>query len=289
MRYGISLPQLGEYGDVQTLVHLARETETAGWDGFFIWDSMLLEPTGLPVVDPWVALTAVALNTSRLLLGPMVTPLSRRRPWKLARETVSLDHVSQGRLVLGVGLGDPVQWDFGVFGEETDNKRRARLLDEGLDVLAGLWSGDPFSYDGEQYHIEEVQFLPRPVQTPRIPIWVGAGWANKAPLRRAARWDGVFPLKGGPGEPGLTPDDWQGILSYVNEHRTHDGPFDVVHGGNTPGDDPEQGASIVAPFAKVGVTWWLESIAPWSFGWQDEGPWPSEAMHQRILQGPPKV
>src|SRR5438067_4066679 len=210
MRYGVSMPNFADYGDVHTLVELAREAEAAGWDGFFLWEHMIFwRDLRVPIVDPWVALAAIAAGTERISLGPMVTPVARRRPWKLARETVSLDHLSRGRLILGVGLGDPADADFGVFGEETDAKVRARKLDEGLNVLAGLWGGEPFSYRGEHYRVEETVFLPRPVQSPRIPVWVGGWWPHKPPLRRAARWDGVFPGKITPDSrfEAVTPDD----------------------------------------------------------------------------------
>jgi alkanesulfonate monooxygenase SsuD/methylene tetrahydromethanopterin reductase-like flavin-dependent oxidoreductase (luciferase family) len=127
----------------------------------------------------------------------MITPLARRRPWKLARGTVSVDRLLNGRLILGVGLGEPAQWDFGFFDEPTDPKIRAQRLDQGLDILTGLWSGQPFRYEGEQYKVVKgVSFRPTPLQSPRIPIWVGGWWPKKPPLRRAARGDGVCPIKG---------------------------------------------------------------------------------------------
>ena len=187
MHFGITLPAFADFSDPHALAELARAAETAGWDGFFIWDHIFFDPTFHPIADTWVALGAVALSTERLRIGTMITPMARRRPWKLACETVSVDQLSNGRLTLGVGLGDPVQWDFGFFDEVTDPKIRGRRLDEGLDVLTGLWSGQPFSYQGEQYNVKEVTFRPTPVQSPRIPIWVGGWWPNKPPLRRAAR------------------------------------------------------------------------------------------------------
>ena len=181
MQYGINLPPFGDFGDPRALAELAHEAEQAGWDGFFIWDHIIFDPSFHPMVDPCVGLAAVALSTSRIRIGTMLTPLPRRRPWKLARETVSLDRLSNGRLILGVGIGDPVQWDYGFFGEETDARVRAQHLDEGLDIVAGLWSGERFSYQGQHYQLQEMIFLPKPVQ-PRIPIWVGGNWPNKPPL-----------------------------------------------------------------------------------------------------------
>ena len=289
MRFGITLPAFADFSDPRRLAELAREAESVGWDGLFLWDAVFFDPTFHPIADPWVSLAAVAMSTERMRIGTMVTPLARRRPWKLARETVSVDRLSNGRLILGVGLGDPVQWDFGFFDEVTDPKTRARRLDEGLDVLTGLWSGQPFSYQGEQYDVKEVIFRPPPVQTPRIPIWVGGWWPNKPPLRRAARWDGVCPAKWGG---TITPEEWRELLAYIQEHRTAATPFDAAHSGATPGDDLKQAAELVAPYAEAGITWWLEPVDPWRFGWSFEEPWNPKATDQireRILQGPPQI
>lgn len=289
MRFGISVPAFADFSNPRDLAQLAHEAEAAGWDGFFIWDAVFFDPTFHPMADPWVSLAAVAMSTQRLRIGTMVTPLARRRPWKLARETVSVDSISDGRLTLGVGLGDPVQWDFGFFDEMTDPTTRARRLDEGLDILTGLWSGEPFSYQGEQYNIKEVIFRPTPVQSPRIPIWVGGWWPNKPPLRRAARWDGVCPAKWGG---TISPDEWRELLAYIQKYRTTDSPFDAVHSGATPGDNPTQAAELVESYSKAGVTWWIEPIDPWRFGWSFEVPWDPAAtvlMRERVRQGPPRL
>src|SRR5215831_7955477 len=155
MHFGIHLPIFGPYGDALRLADLAAEAEEAGWDGFFLWDAVA-NALPLPLVDPWVALTAIALNTKRIRLGPLVTPLSRRRPWKVARETVTLDHLSRGRLILAVGLGFIDDGGYAKVGETLDSKVRAELLDEALAILDGLWSGQPFSFQGKHYHIEEM-------------------------------------------------------------------------------------------------------------------------------------
>lgn len=288
MRYGINLPPFGEFGEAQALAELAHEAEAAGWDGFFIWDHIVFDPSGHPIVDPWVGLTAVALSTSTIRLGTMLTPLPRRRPWKLARETASLDRLSGGRLTLGVGIGDPVQWEFGFFGEQTDAKIRARQLDEGLQILTGLWSGEMFGFSGEHYQLQEMKFRPQPIQQPRVPIWVGGWWPNKPPMRRAARWDGVIPgkLNG-----VLTPDDWRELTAYIAQYRTNDGPYDNVHTGATSGTDRAKDAETVASYAEAGVNWWIEDISPYRFGlgWEDQ--WTAETvqqMRERVRQGPPK-
>ena len=242
-----------------------------------------------PFVDPWIALAAVAVKTSRVKLGPMITSLARRRPWKVARETVSLDLLSHGRLIMGVGLGAPADLDFGTFGEETDDKMRARKMDEGLAILDGLWTGEPFHFQGEFYNVSEVTFLPKPVQSPRIPVWIGGGWNTPAAARRAAKWDGFFPQKW---RHLLSVDEWHDILQRVQQSRSSDQPMDFVQSGRTPGDDQAQAHAIVAPFAQMGLTWWIEHIDPWRFGldWGEfVTPDAAEKMKQRVLQGPPRA
>lgn len=285
IRYGIDLPPFGPLGYARLLAELACEAEMAGWDGFFIWDHVARE-WQIDVVDPWVALAAAAMTTTRIRLGTLVTPMARRRPWKLARETVSLDHLSGGRLILGVGLGSGRDSEWAGLGEETDARVRGVMLDEGLDVLVGLWSGQPFSYHGQHYHVEQARFLPPPLQTPRIPIWVGGYWPNKPPFRRAACWDGVFPLDKNRGD--LRPDDIREMTAYVQAHRTSETAFEVVYRGTpTPGDDLGRAAAAVAPFVEAGITWWIEPIHPGHFEGEWEGDWRLEAMRTRIRQGPP--
>jgi alkanesulfonate monooxygenase SsuD/methylene tetrahydromethanopterin reductase-like flavin-dependent oxidoreductase (luciferase family) len=298
MRYGISLPPFGPYADARAIAQLARDAEQAGWDGFFLWDHVLLFPW--PTVDPWVTMTAIALSTERIRFGALVTPLPRRRPIKLAREIVTLDHLSNGRLIFGVGIGvGPWEWDY--LREETDLRTRGDMLDEGLDLLARLWTGEPVVHHGRFYDYrgdggpdqpEErpVPFLPRPFQQPRVPTWVAGVWPNKRPFRRAAQWDGLVPLKKGYdlGQE-MTPDDLREIVAYTRAHRTSEAPFDVTVGGHTPGRDRARDADHVAARADAGATWWIEDISPWPYGWQWQGDWPVEAMNARIRQGPPRA
>ena len=253
VNFGIDIPNFGDYSSPRTLAELAAEAEDAGWDGFFIFDHILSSVASIPVGDPWIALSAIAVRTTRIRIGPMVTPLPRRRPWKVAREATSLDILSGGRLILGVGLGGPPEREFERFGESGDMKARAKMLDESLDVLVGLWTGETFSYDGEHYTEREVTFLPRPLQSPRIPIWVGAKWRNRAPLRRAARWDGVFPIPHA-GET-ITPESLKSVVSYVNAHRTSSHPLDVVLADQTEEREPHRAAESVVAYAEAGVTW----------------------------------
>jgi alkanesulfonate monooxygenase SsuD/methylene tetrahydromethanopterin reductase-like flavin-dependent oxidoreductase (luciferase family) len=281
------VPPFGPYGDPHGLADLAARTEAAGWDGFFVWVHMIYDPSFHPIADPWVGLAAVALRTRYLTIGTMVTPLARRRPWKVARETVSLDRLSNGRLVLGVGLGDPARWEYGFFGEQTDARVRAARLDEALAILAGLWTGEPFRFTGQHYTMAEVTFKPAPVQRPRIPVWVGGWWPNKSPLRRAARWDGMAPITWGR---ELRPDEVAEAVAYVRRHRASDAAFDVVVSGGT-GPGPVD-ASRMAAYAVAGATWWLEDISPWRFGADPEAQWSDQdsvAIERRVADGPPTI
>ncbi len=282
VRYGIYLPLFGDYSNPRTLVELARDAEAAGWDGVFVWDHILgVKNASLPVADPWISLAAIAVNTEFIRLGPLVTPLARRRPWKVAREAISLDHLSGGRLVLGVGLGYPADADFEAFGEVSEDKVRAKKLDASLEIVTGLWTGKPYGHRSEYYQIEETVFLPPPVQSPRIPIWVAGLWPNKAPFRRAARWDGVVPMKVGSGLDAMSPEDLCHVVAYVRQHRVGPADFDVVLAGCTPGDDPARAADLVHAYLEAGLTWWLESLHAWRGSFQD--------TQRRIRQGPPKI
>lgn len=283
LRFGVNVPNFGEFADARAVAQLAREAEDAGWDGFFTWDHVLHDAVGYasPVADPWMTLTAVALATERVRIGTLISPLARRRPWKVARETVTLDHLSNGRFTLGVGLGFPADADFAMIGEDPDERVRAQKLDEALDVLTGLWRGEPFSYDGAYNHIDNVTFLPKPVQQPRIPIWAASMSANRAPLRRAARFDGVVPLKiGEPGAWTYTPDELSDIVRYIRAHRAGDSPFDVVMGGPPPWAGGFDLRAALPEYADAGLTWWIASCGgePGDFA----------ELRGRILDGPPK-
>ncbi|HEY7781588.1 MAG TPA: LLM class flavin-dependent oxidoreductase [Ktedonobacterales bacterium] len=277
MRYGFIIPA----GDIDEIAGMARDAEDAGWDGVFYWDGIYIADMGR-MWDPWVTLAAMALRTERVRIGVILTPLSRRRPWKVARETVTVDHLAHGRLVLPVGLGALEDGGFSRVNEITDRKARAERLDEGLDILTGLWSGAPFSYQGKHFQLQEMTFVPPPVQRPRIPIWVAGAWPRAKSMDRVARYDGLLPSK--IADDGtfqdVTPDDIQAMRTYITEHRALTTPFDIVMEGETPGDDPARAAAIVRPFAEAGATWWTESM--WSA--RDTTP-----IRTRILQGPPRV
>jgi len=276
MKFGFVLPS----GDARVAADLAYGAEQAGWDGFFVWE---------PVwgVDAWVSLTAAAMRTERIRLGTMLSPVSRMRPWKLASETATLDDLSGGRVILSVGLG-ATDTGFGNFGEATDRKQRAELLDEGLDVLTGLWRGQPFSYEGRHYHITPTEFAPAPalVQQPRIPIWVVGAWPYEMSMRRALRYDGLIPtLRGDDGRMRQpTPNELRAIAVGVAERRVDASPFDIVVEGTTSTSDPTRAAAKVLPWREAGATWFLE--ARWG---AKEGPDAIDQFRRRIAAGPPRV
>jgi alkanesulfonate monooxygenase SsuD/methylene tetrahydromethanopterin reductase-like flavin-dependent oxidoreductase (luciferase family) len=285
MRFALNLPNFGEYADPAIFVRLAREAEASGWDGLFVWDHILVDPEfGEPIADPWILLAAAATVTDRIRLGPMVTPLPRRRPWVVARQAATLDHLSGGRLTLGVGLGFPPDAEFEAFGEDGDARVRAARLDEGLAILAGLWTGEPFEHDGTVHHLARMRFLPAPVQQPRIPIWVAGYWPARAPFRRAARWDGAFPASHVTEETGLPMplDELEAILGFIREERGAVGldGFDVMIAGGTPAD-PDGAGRILEPYAAAGVTWWSEGLN----GWRGS----LEEMRDRLAAGPPRL
>lgn len=259
MKYAVDIPNFGLWGDPREVAQLAVEVEAAGWDGLTIWDHILVWD-GAEVVDPWIALAAAASATDRIRLMTAITPVPRRTPWKLAREVTSLDLLSNGRVVLGVGLGWPTDPEFTRFAGPTDLRTRADMLDEGLAILEGLWSGEPFAFAGKHYQLETSQFLPRPLQEPRVPIWVAGMWPNRRPFRRAARYEGVMPIflddAGDFTVP--TPELIAEVAAYVGEHRSSAEPYDVTVAGMAHGKRPID----VAAFAAAGATWWLEQWHP---------------------------
>ncbi|HEY3686106.1 MAG TPA: LLM class flavin-dependent oxidoreductase [Streptosporangiaceae bacterium] len=286
MRYSVNVPNFGDFQDPRVVADLARTAEQAGWDGLWVWDHVLHERArAREIADPWVLLTAAALATERIRLGAMVTPVARRRPIKLARELTTLDRLTGGRMVCGVGLGAPIADEYGRFGETTDAKRIAAALDEGLDALTLLWSGEPVSYHGAYVTLDDVLCLPTPVQRPRIPVWVAGRWPNKPPMRRAARWDGVIPLIAGADGGQVPPaSEVRRLVEYVSAHRAEAGltdrPYDVVIGGTTP--PTPAAAALVAPLAEAGATWWDEQM-PF-----DETIDRLEPILRRIEYGPPR-
>ncbi|WP_225752788.1 LLM class flavin-dependent oxidoreductase [Actinotalea sp. Marseille-Q4924] len=291
MQHAVCVPNFGPGITVDLLAGWARLAEEAGWDGFFLWDHLFaFDPGPVEVVDPWMTLAVAAGRTHRIRLGTLVTPLPRRRPVEVARQTVTLDHLSGGRAVLGVGIGAfPFEW--GHLGEEPDLRARGRMLDEHLELLVRLWSGEPVVHRGEFYRAAPgaddpawaAECHPRPVQAPRIPVWVGGTWPGGPPFRRAARWDGVVPMRAdGPWQV----EDTAAVTAAVAAHRDPGaGPLDVVVPGETDGADPSR-HDLMAAHADAGATWWQEAVHPWRFGWQGGRPLPQRQMEERIAAGP---
>jgi alkanesulfonate monooxygenase SsuD/methylene tetrahydromethanopterin reductase-like flavin-dependent oxidoreductase (luciferase family) len=253
VRYGLTLPVGGACSDPEFLVDLAELAEAVGWDGVFLEDYVVFQgDPAAPTCDPWVALAAIAVRTKRIVLGTKVTPLSRRRPWNVARQATTIDHLSEGRMVLGVGLGDVGDHvvrdaSFTSFGEETNSARRAEMLDESLEIISGLWTAEPFEYTGRHYSIGRVTFLPLPKQRPRIPIWVGGGYPNRGPTERAARWDGSILYRADGGD--LQPEDVSAIRRAAGD-KPYDISISLGHDGN-----PEAERDRLTRLADAGATW----------------------------------
>ncbi|MFD3310269.1 LLM class flavin-dependent oxidoreductase [Streptomyces sp. NPDC058694] len=250
LRSALWLPLFEDLADPREVARLAADAEEAGWDGCFVWDQLCWRAPVRQVADPWIVLAAVATATRRLRLGPMVSTPARRRPAKLARETATLDRLSEGRLILGVGLGsDRFAGELSRTGEELDDRRRGQMLDESLAILAAAWSGEPVRHRGEHYTVDDIAFLPRPVQRPGVPVWAAGFPGNAKPIRRAARLDGFFPAN------LEHPDQLTEVVDTLTELR--DGEMDSydIAVGLPLGVDPE-------PYARAGATWWLPEFEP---------------------------
>ncbi|HLH63315.1 MAG TPA: LLM class flavin-dependent oxidoreductase [Ktedonobacteraceae bacterium] len=285
MQYGLALPNGGVCGDARVLAELGRLAEKVGWDGVFVEDYIVHQSDGaVPTCDPWIALAAMAVGTKRARLGTSVTPLSRRRPWKVAREAVALDQLSNGRFMLGVGSGDAGEAGFNRVNEVRGAKERAKMLDEALDIIAGLWSGEPFSYAGQYFQVNEMTFLPTPMQKPRIPIIVGGGWPLKGPSLRAARYDGCCLYK--QHEPGdssdWTPNEVRELRMFMESHRSEQQgakPYEVMLGGRSRAEDWEQDRALIKSLAEAGATWWVEYVPAGEL----------DAMREAVIRGPLRI
>ncbi|GCF09035.1 LLM class flavin-dependent oxidoreductase [Dictyobacter arantiisoli] len=281
MKFGIAIPNChGDYADIHLVTQVAHEAEEAGWDGFFLWDH-IGDKWGDEVGDPWVMLAAMAMRTQQIKLGTMVTPVTRRRPWKLAREVATLDHLSNGRIILGVGSGGGIEYVN--YHEAADSKTYGERLDEALEILTLLWSGEHISYEGQYYQLDNVRHLPRPVQLPHVPIWVGGVWPNKKPMRRAARWDGVVPIgKALSFTQQMTPEQVGECFRYVRSQQSEERqaqPYATVQWGQLEGKDRGYDAALVSAYEEVGTNWWIENIT-WERGSLQE-------IRAFIQQGPP--
>ena len=292
MKYGFIFPGT----DPELAVELAQLAERSGWHGFFVWE-------GIWATDAWATLAAAAMVTDRIRLGTMLTPIPRRRPWELAGQTMTVDRLSGGRVILSVGLGVPewVEKRFWIFEHDPGRKARAELLDEGLELLQQLWRGEPFEYRGEHYHAERTdQMLPPAiVQQPRIPTWVVGVWPRMRSMRRVVHYDGWIPNYMPParsGADGVDPDAQQRLftpevaaeaITWIRAEREAAGlgdrPFDILNEGTTTGTDPVADAALVRPWAEVGATWWLEA------DWRVPNERMAEYARARVAAGPPVV
>lgn len=275
LKFGLALP----YGSARMAARLASDAEQAGWDGCFLGDAIWCE-------DPMIALTAAAMTTRRIRLGTMILPMPLRRPWKVASESLALDHLSEGRLVLGLGAGAVWMGWQGFPDEVTDTRRRAEMLDESIDILTLLYQRKPFDYDGRHYHlkltlVDEMHYPPKPVQQPRIPLWVVGIWPHGKSMQRVLKCDGVILEKRNTEGQGAeaTPTDICEIKTYVDANRTLLTPFDIVLVGKTGGLGRNQQQEKLLPRQAAGLTWWIEDV----IGEREE------QVIERIRRGPPRL
>lgn len=289
MRFGLYLPNQAGFADLHVVASLARDAELAGWDGVFIWDELLplydyaigrpkseadADVDWTAVADPIVALTAIAAATEQIRFGTLVTPVSRLRPETFAQQTASLDRFSGGRLILGVGLGNP-DTQFVAFGHEAEIRTRAAQVDEFLALLVQLWSGRVVDFEGKFFQAHGVALTPTPYQAPRIPIWIGADSASRAPRRRAARWDGFAPASQSWPHGVISAAEYGEIVADIRSQRATDTPFDVVVIGSADGTRPA--VDELKDYADAGVTWHLVQALT------------IDDARQRIDNGPPRT
>jgi len=246
MKHALFLPIFDELADPRVVASIAADAEAAGWDGVFVWDHIGYGPKVDGIADPWVTLAAMAMTTSAVRLGPMITPVPRRRPIKLAREVASLDVLSDGRVTFGAGIGGDGAGELTATGEELDDRVRGAMLDEGLDLLRSAWTGEQLHHRGKHYVADGLAVRPTPVQSP-LPIWVAVRYGRPKPLLRAARFDGVFPIEID------HPDKLAETLAGLT--RPTDRRYDVAVGAQ---DDRDP-----RPYATAGATWWMRGFSPY--------------------------
>jgi hypothetical protein len=274
IQYGLTMP----YGPARATARYAQLAEENGWDGIFAGDAIWC-------VDPMISLTAAAMRTKRIRLGTMVIPVPLRKPWKIASESIALDHLSGGRLTLGLGAGAVWMGWQGFPDVVTDTKARAEMLDETIDILTLLYQRIPFDYDGKHYHlkltlVDEMHYPPKPVQQPRIPLWCVGIWPRMKSMRRVLKCDGLLPMK--MNEKGelveLTSADIREMKAFIDANRTLTTPFDIVVEGQTGGLSAEQARQKIQPWVEAGATWWVEGM------WEKN----EEQVIERIRLGPPR-
>jgi alkanesulfonate monooxygenase SsuD/methylene tetrahydromethanopterin reductase-like flavin-dependent oxidoreductase (luciferase family) len=287
VRCSVNIPNFGDFADPRAVAQVAVAAEAAGWDALFVWDHVVHDKQARgrqPLGDPWMLLTAAALATSRIRLGPLVTPVARRRPEQLARQVATLDVLSGGRVVFGAGLGGPIEDEFGSFGDTTDPVVLAERLDEGLDLLARYWTGETVDHDGRHYRVRATELLPVTVQRPRPPVWIAGYWPNRRPMRRAAQWDGAVPLFES-ARHGQAPDpaEVRDLVDYIAGQRGDRAgePFDIVVGGAS---DPASATDLLGPLRDAGATWWDERQVQ-----TDPDHYRAAPVLRRIEAGPPRL
>jgi alkanesulfonate monooxygenase SsuD/methylene tetrahydromethanopterin reductase-like flavin-dependent oxidoreductase (luciferase family) len=256
VKFGLDVATTGEWSEPLLLVELAVDAEAAGWDGFFLWDIMLTDDDA-PVAEPWTTLAAIAARTQRIRIGAMVTPLVRRLPWEVARHSVSVDQLSRGRLIFAAGLGFSVR-ELERLGTNADLRSRAELMEQSLDMVDRLWRGESVTDSGPGFDVHDVRTMPVPVQQPRIPVWLAAGWPRLRPLRRAARWDGVYLMTNNQAtDARLRADEVAEAIEFIRGERGHLDGFDVAANVGTSAD-ADGGAAANREMAEAGATWTLE-------------------------------
>jgi alkanesulfonate monooxygenase SsuD/methylene tetrahydromethanopterin reductase-like flavin-dependent oxidoreductase (luciferase family) len=289
MKYGLQVvqawsPKNGVKNVSKFLMNMAKEAEDAGWDGFFLWDHLYFTWSPVAIPDSWSILSAAAARTDKIYLGTNVTAVTRRRPQVLAKQLVTIDQISDGRVILGAGLGGSGHQsgpgeDFTSFGEPADYKTLAKIADEALEVIIGLWSGEPLYFDGQFFKVNQVSFQPTPIQKPRIPIWIGA--IKDQALRRAARYDGW--VTGGPcpsaGDKGIDFKQLSEKMKLIKNFEEIPSSYEVVYAFEFPNNSMIE---YIEGAKDVGVTWMLDVISALRFG-------NSENVLEHIKRGPPEI
>lgn len=259
LNYGIVLPNWIVGADTSQLVEFAVAAEEAGWDGVYLADHLAFphaDYDGPPIMDfhdPWITMGGIANRTDEITMASWITPIPRRQPWQVARDLATLDRLSDGRVILGTGLGN-IATNYTPFGRIGDERVLGERYDEALEVIDGLWRGEPFSYQGEHFTIDEAAMLPTPVQEPRIPVVAGGVWPNRKPIRRGAHWDGIVPHWPGdgvvPGDDEVDPAEIaRDLLEYYHEYA--DEPGEIMLPLDPPGNSPEYREVR----REYGVTW----------------------------------
>jgi alkanesulfonate monooxygenase SsuD/methylene tetrahydromethanopterin reductase-like flavin-dependent oxidoreductase (luciferase family) len=247
MRFSVTLGTGGCGRHPAGLAALAVLAEDAGWDAFLLEDYLCYRE--LPTYDTWVCLAAIAAATTSIRIGTTVTPLPRRQPWELAAQAVAVDHLSEGRLILGVGSGAGDDPAFTAVGPAMSVPERAARLDESLRILTALWTGTRVDHHGKYYQVDGLRLPAVPVQRPRIPVWIGGDLRRSGVRRRLTQWDGACVYR----ERALDPGDVQDIAALIRATGRELSGYDIKVSGNP---------DLIDEFAAAGATWWGQWIPP---------------------------